>query len=89
MDDNGIPCPRHYWPVAIFLAGYLLLGNILLVNLLIAIFSHVFEEVEKDSLKIWKYEMWYANNGLVSKVLPVDHNWFFAQNIKTSLGMCL
>uniref|UniRef100_A0A914VVE5 Uncharacterized protein n=1 Tax=Plectus sambesii TaxID=2011161 RepID=A0A914VVE5_9BILA len=57
MNARGEWCPRRFWPVAFLLGIYLLVGNILLVNLLIAIFSHVFEDVHLNSLEIWKFEM--------------------------------
>ncbi|XP_022255565.1 transient receptor potential cation channel trpm-like [Limulus polyphemus] len=47
----------HAWLVPVMLGVYMLLGNVLLVNLLIAVFSHVFEEVNKHSQEIWRYEM--------------------------------
>lgn len=58
MTLSGDYCPRKSAFVAIFMAVYLLVGNVLLINLLIAIFSHVFEEVQANALIIWKYEMW-------------------------------
>ncbi|XP_071180049.1 transient receptor potential cation channel subfamily M member 4-like [Mytilus edulis] len=58
----GVPdhtyCKKHHWLVPVFLAAYLLIGNILLLNLLIAIFSNVFQEVEVNSNIIWKYQMY-------------------------------
>ena len=42
----------------IFLAIYLLIGNVMLLNLLIAIFTSVFEEVHVNSNEIWKWEMY-------------------------------
>ena len=41
-----------------FLAIYLLIGNVMLLNLLIAIFTSVFEDVRENSKRIWKYEMY-------------------------------
>jgi hypothetical protein len=41
MNEQGQWCPRKFWPVALLLGIYLLIGNILLVNLLIAIFRFV------------------------------------------------
>ena len=41
----------------IFLAIYLLFGNVMLLNLLIAIFTSVFEEVHENSNEVWKWEM--------------------------------
>ena len=40
-----------------FLAIYLLVGNVMLLNLLIAIFTSVFEEVHENSNEVWKWEM--------------------------------
>ena len=42
----------------IFLAIYLLIGNVMLLNLLIAIFTSVFEDVQENSKRLWKYEMY-------------------------------
>lgn len=47
------------WIHRIFMGGYLLITNVLLINLLIAIFSNVFNEVEVNSYKIWKYQYYY------------------------------
>ncbi|XP_041370086.1 transient receptor potential cation channel subfamily M member 1-like isoform X2 [Gigantopelta aegis] len=52
-------CRTYNWLVPILLAIYLMIGNILLLNLLIAIFSHVFDTVEKNAIEIWKYQMYY------------------------------
>ena len=46
----------HVTPI--LLAIYLLIGNVMLLNLLIAIFTSVFEEVHKNSREIWKWEMY-------------------------------
>ncbi|XP_070209328.1 transient receptor potential cation channel subfamily M member 3-like isoform X2 [Littorina saxatilis] len=54
---NGLitPCPEKT-PAALsmFLAVYLILTNILLVNLLIAMFSYKFQKVEELSLNAWR-----------------------------------
>ncbi|XP_052075160.1 transient receptor potential cation channel subfamily M member-like 2 isoform X1 [Mytilus californianus] len=59
---SGVPdvsfCRTYHWLVPIFLAAYLMIGNVLLLNLLIAIFSNVFQEVEVNSNRIWKYQMY-------------------------------
>jgi len=47
------------WIHRIFMGGYLLITNVLLINLLIAIFSNVFNEVEVNSYQIWKYQYYY------------------------------
>ena len=42
----------------IFLAIYMLVGNVMLLNLLIAIFTSVFDEVNRNSNEVWKWEMY-------------------------------
>ncbi|XP_047482968.1 LOW QUALITY PROTEIN: transient receptor potential cation channel subfamily M member-like 2 [Penaeus chinensis] len=50
---------REYtWAVNLMLFIYLIIGNIMLLNLLIAIFTYVFDEVQENSMEIWKFEMY-------------------------------
>ncbi|XP_033125051.1 transient receptor potential cation channel subfamily M member-like 2 [Anneissia japonica] len=55
-DNNQHPCPEKHPLVIILLVIYQLVGRILLLNLLIAIFSFVFGEIQSKADKIWKYE---------------------------------
>ncbi|XP_052227848.1 transient receptor potential cation channel subfamily M member-like 2 isoform X2 [Dreissena polymorpha] len=64
-------CRTSHWLVYFLLAGYLMVGNILLLNLLIAIFSHVFEAVDKNSQEIWKYQMYFMVNEYEKKTALV------------------
>ncbi|XP_071965628.1 transient receptor potential cation channel subfamily M member 3-like [Antedon mediterranea] len=50
------PCPKKHIFVSVLFGIYLLIGNVLLLNLLIAIFSFVFDEVQSKALQIWRYE---------------------------------
>ncbi|XP_062571644.1 transient receptor potential cation channel subfamily M member 4-like, partial [Saccostrea cucullata] len=52
-------CKKEYWLVYILCAGYLIMGNLLLFNLLIAIFNHIFTKVEEKSNEIWKFQMYF------------------------------
>ncbi|XP_061184292.1 transient receptor potential cation channel subfamily M member-like 2 [Saccostrea echinata] len=52
-------CKKEYWLVYILCAGYLIMGNVLLFNLLIAIFNHIFTKVEEKSNEIWKFQMYF------------------------------
>ncbi|XP_062600663.1 transient receptor potential cation channel subfamily M member 3-like, partial [Saccostrea cucullata] len=52
-------CKQEHWLVYILCAGYLIMGNILLFNLLIAIFNHIFTKVEEKSNEIWKFQMYF------------------------------
>ncbi|VDI11958.1 Hypothetical predicted protein [Mytilus galloprovincialis] len=51
-------CRKFHGLVPVLLAAYLMIGNILLLNLLIAIFSNVFHAVQVNSNRIWKYQMY-------------------------------
>ncbi|XP_062389614.1 transient receptor potential cation channel subfamily M member 2-like [Sardina pilchardus] len=44
------------WLTIIMLCVYLLFANILLLNLLIAIFNYTFQEVQDNTDKIWKFQ---------------------------------
>lgn len=57
-------CPEKYGAnVSLFLlVGYIILLNILLVNLLIAIFSNTYENVESEADKIWKFQRYRLVN---------------------------
>ncbi|KAF8784547.1 Transient receptor potential cation channel like protein [Argiope bruennichi] len=50
----------HAWLVPIMLAVYMLIGNILLVNMLIAVFTHVFDEVNTNSREIYLFEIYVS-----------------------------
>ncbi|XP_065133327.1 transient receptor potential cation channel subfamily M member 4a isoform X2 [Paramisgurnus dabryanus] len=52
------PCPQSEanWLVLILLSVYLLVTNILLVNLLIAMFSYTFNKVQEHSDVHWKFQ---------------------------------
>ena len=55
----------------VFLAVYLLIGNVVLLNLLIAIFTSVFEEVQKSSSQVWKWEMYRLGKFLAVMLIQV------------------
>ncbi|XP_037787974.1 transient receptor potential cation channel subfamily M member-like 2 [Penaeus monodon] len=75
--------PADYkWVVKLMLFVYLIIGNIMLLNLLIAIFTYVFDEVQENSMEIWKFEMYRLIREYEKKpilVLPfviVQHFWW-------------
>ncbi|CAL1527369.1 unnamed protein product [Lymnaea stagnalis] len=59
LPDELNTCRTSHWLVPLLLAMYLLVGNVLLLNLLIAIFSHVFDTVENNAIEIWKFQMYF------------------------------
>uniref|UniRef100_A0A8B9RDI0 Histidine rich calcium binding protein n=1 Tax=Astyanax mexicanus TaxID=7994 RepID=A0A8B9RDI0_ASTMX len=58
IDENMEPCrdTRYNWMVVILLMIYLLVTNILLINLLIAMFSYTFTKVQERSDVYWKFQ---------------------------------
>nr|CAH8824499.1 unnamed protein product [Trichobilharzia regenti] len=68
----GEECPAFNILSPLFLAAYLMTAAILLMNLLIAIFSNVFEKIEENSIELWKFNIFsmvleYSNRS----ILPV------------------
>ncbi|KAL1007745.1 hypothetical protein UPYG_G00091080 [Umbra pygmaea] len=58
-DEDGKklpPCIPGAWLTPAIMACYLLVANILLVNLLIAVFNNTFLEVKSISNQIWKFQ---------------------------------
>lgn len=52
------PCIDEYgkYVAPVYMAVYMLFTNILLLNLLIAIFNYTFEKIQEDSDKVWKFQ---------------------------------
>ncbi|XP_052100146.1 transient receptor potential cation channel subfamily M member-like 2 [Mytilus californianus] len=48
-------CNQYDWVLIVIAAIYMLISNLLLVNLLIALFSYRFERVQEISEKLWRY----------------------------------
>ncbi|CAC5398397.1 unnamed protein product [Mytilus coruscus] len=48
-------CNEYDWILIVITALYMLMSNLLLVNLLIAVFSYRFERVQENSEKLWRY----------------------------------
>ncbi|XP_066499042.1 transient receptor potential cation channel subfamily M member 4-like isoform X1 [Hoplias malabaricus] len=58
IHEGEEPCPTSEanWLVLILLSVYLLVTNVLLLNLLIAMFSHTFSKVQENSDVHWKFQ---------------------------------
>ncbi|XP_065218711.1 transient receptor potential cation channel trpm isoform X4 [Planococcus citri] len=55
-DPNMVPCLVGRWIPPIVMAVYLLVANILLINLLIAVFNNIFIEVNAISHQVWMFQ---------------------------------
>lgn len=56
-DDPGLEkCQIGHWITPAVMAMYLLVANILLINLLIAVFNNIFNEVNAVSHQVWMFQ---------------------------------
>ncbi|XP_049813711.1 transient receptor potential cation channel trpm [Schistocerca nitens] len=56
-DEPGMPnCPMGRWITPAVMSTYLLVANILLINLLIAVFNNIFNEVNAVSHQVWMFQ---------------------------------
>ncbi|KAI0222453.1 Transient receptor potential cation channel subfamily M member-like 2 [Lamellibrachia satsuma] len=54
-DPNVERCPEKSWLAIILFAVYMIMSNVLLLNLLVAMFSYTFERVQGNSEKVWRF----------------------------------
>ncbi|KAK3091941.1 hypothetical protein FSP39_023874 [Pinctada imbricata] len=74
-DSNIERCPIEDWTVTAIAMVFLLIANLLVVNLIIAKFSSSFEEIRLKSLKQWRYER-YSLVTEYSNRIPAPFNIF-------------
>jgi transient receptor potential cation channel subfamily M member 3 len=55
-DPAQSPCITGHWVTPIAMSMYLLIANILLINLLIAVFNNIFNEVNSVSHQVWMFQ---------------------------------
>ena len=55
-DTPDNPCLTGHWITPAVMAVYLLIANILLINLLIAVFNNIFIEVNAVSHQVWMFQ---------------------------------
>ncbi|OXA57464.1 Transient receptor potential cation channel trpm [Folsomia candida] len=51
-----VKCPVGYWIIPLIWAVYMMVANILIVNVLIAVFNGVYAEVDAMSLEVWLFQ---------------------------------
>ncbi|GFO31361.1 transient receptor potential cation channel subfamily m member 3 [Plakobranchus ocellatus] len=80
-DDPSKRCPEENAIVPIMLALYMILTNVLLVNLLIAMFSYTFQVVQDNSTKVWRFyrislvSEYFDRPTLVPPIIVINHLW--------------
>ncbi|KAK3766250.1 hypothetical protein RRG08_036888 [Elysia crispata] len=81
QEDPSQRCPEENAIVPIMLALYMVLTNILLVNLLIAMFSYTFQTVQDNSTKVWRFyrislvNEYFDRPTLVPPIIVINHIW--------------
>lgn len=55
-EDEDYPCITGRWITPAVMSVYLLIANILLINLLIAVFNNIFIEVNAVSHQVWMFQ---------------------------------
>ncbi|KAH9512883.1 hypothetical protein Btru_036871 [Bulinus truncatus] len=74
-------CPEQNAIVYIFLSIYLVLINILLINLLIAMFSYTFQKVQDNSTQVWRFHRislvyeYFDRPSLPPPLIIINHLW--------------
>lgn len=55
-NPDQVPCITGQWITPIAMSMYLLIANILLINLLIAVFNNIFNETNSISHQVWMFQ---------------------------------
>ncbi|XP_077993111.1 transient receptor potential cation channel subfamily M member-like 2 [Glandiceps talaboti] len=79
--QGGQRCPDAHWLVLVLLVLYMMLSNVLLLNLLIAMFSYTFEAVQENTDIFWKFQRYgliveyMRRPPLVPPLIVISHIW--------------
>ncbi|KAH9512885.1 hypothetical protein Btru_036877 [Bulinus truncatus] len=74
-------CPEKNAIVPVLLAVYMVLTNILLINILIAMFSYTFQSVQDNSTKVWRFYRfalvyeYFDRPSMVPPIIIFNHVW--------------
>lgn len=71
-----VPCHPGRWVTPVAMTLYLLAANILILNLLIAVFNNIYQEVKVISNEVWNFQRWWLSGILllimIAQVLHSD-----------------
>ncbi|XP_070540302.1 transient receptor potential cation channel subfamily M member-like 2 [Ptychodera flava] len=91
-NENNTPDTVSSVAFSVFLAVYLIIGNLLLLNILIAIFSGVYESVQANSRREWRHRRYFLVREYQEKPsLPAPFSIciYFYRIIKCCVSKCL
>ncbi|XP_070535546.1 transient receptor potential cation channel subfamily M member 2-like [Ptychodera flava] len=80
-------CSRDRWFVLVLLALYMMLSNVLLLNLLIAMFSYTFAAVQDNTDIFWKYQRYgliveyKGRPALCPPLIILSHAWLLIHGV--------
>ncbi|XP_070693966.1 transient receptor potential cation channel subfamily M member 2 [Pempheris klunzingeri] len=86
LNENQTPAFPE-WLTIIMLCVYLLFANILLLNLLIAIFNFTFQEVQDNTDRIWKFQRYelikeyHSRPAAPPPLIILSHLYLFIRNV--------
>uniref|UniRef100_A0A3Q2Y9G2 Ion transport domain-containing protein n=1 Tax=Hippocampus comes TaxID=109280 RepID=A0A3Q2Y9G2_HIPCM len=86
LNENQTPAFPE-WLTIIMLCVYLLFANILLLNLLIAIFNFTFQEVQDNTDRIWKFQRYelikeyHSRPAAPPPFIILSHLYIFIRNV--------
>nr|XP_061799468.1 transient receptor potential cation channel subfamily M member 2-like [Nerophis lumbriciformis] len=86
LNENQTPAFPE-WLTIIMLCVYLLFANILLLNLLIAIFNFTFQEVQDNTDRIWKFQRYelireyHSRPSAPPPFIILSHLYIFIRNV--------
>ncbi|XP_053258213.1 transient receptor potential cation channel subfamily M member 5 [Podarcis raffonei] len=89
LTDNASSCPNAYanWLVIVLLVIFLLVTNVLLMNLLIAMFSYTFQVVQGNADIFWKFQRYnliveyHGRPAFAPPFIIIDHIKLFLRRI--------
>ncbi|KAI8499390.1 Transient receptor putative cation channel sub M member 2 [Branchiostoma belcheri] len=90
-DDGNVSGPRF---VSFLQAVYMLVTNVLLLNLLIAMFNYTFQKIQDESEVHWKYQRYFVIEEYVSRpwgpppLILLGHVWRLAYFMYRRKGSC-
>ncbi|KAJ8036475.1 Transient receptor potential cation channel subfamily M member 3 [Holothuria leucospilota] len=93
-DANGLECPEYSWMGILLLCGYMMLSNVLLLNLLIAMFSYTFSNVQDNTDELWKFQRYEVINEFFGRppvpppFIIISHCFFFFRFVLKKCCRC-
>lgn len=88
-DPSKKRCPEEDWTVPVIAGLYMIVVNLLLVNIVIANFSNTFEFIHTNSEKLWHYHLYTVIKDYSERIpSPINLIWRPIQLIIFSINYC-